>query len=73
MINIENCLYLPSGRIFLLKTEDNYSIECTEMRDVAIDGKLHKEVRGSNDPQIIWKHLVDYKDKWLLTVSTQKD
>jgi 23S rRNA (adenine2503-C2)-methyltransferase len=42
------------------------------MRDVAVDGKQHLEVRESNDPHVIWKHLVNYKQKWLLTVSTQK-
>lgn len=65
-------LYLPSGRIFINKTADNYVIESTEMRDVAIDGKLHINVRESQNPQEIWKHLVPYRDKWLLTVSTQK-
>lgn len=71
-MKIENVLYLPSGRIFLVRTDDNYLIECTEMRDVAVDGKLHKEVRETQDPHIIWKHLVPYEKKWLLTVSTQK-
>jgi len=42
------------------------------MRDVAVDGKQHLEVRESDDPHIVWKHLVDYKKKWLMTVSTQK-
>lgn len=68
---IKKVLYLPSGRIFLAEL-DGYTIEFTEMRDVSIDGKLHAEVRESQDPRIIWKHLVDYEDKWLLTVSTQK-
>lgn len=71
-MEIENVLYLPSGRIFLCRTDDNYLIECTEMRDVSVDGKLHEEVREATDPHIIWKHLVPSKDKWLLTVSTQK-
>jgi 23S rRNA (adenine2503-C2)-methyltransferase len=71
-LKIENVLYLPSGRIFLCRTDDNYLIECTEMRDVSVGGKQHSEVRNTSDPHIIWKHLVDYKDKWLLTVSTQK-
>lgn len=71
-IKIENVLYLPSGRIFLCRTDDNYLIECTEMRDVAVDGKLHREVRETTNPHIIWKHLVPFKNKWLLTVSTQK-
>lgn len=71
-MKIENVLYLPSGRIFLTRTEDGYLIESTEMRDVAVDGKLHKEVRETQDPHIIWKHLVPYNKKWLLTVSTQK-
>ena len=68
----ENVMYLPSGRIFLTRTDDNYLIESTEMRDVSIQGKIHSEVRTTNDPHIIWKHLVPFKDKWLLTVSTQK-
>lgn len=71
-MKIEKALYLPSGRIFLCKTSDDYLIECTEMRDVSVGGKQHLEVRNSNDPHVIWKHMVDYKDKWLLTVSTQK-
>lgn len=71
-MKLENVLYLPSGRIFLSRTDDNYLIESTEMRDVAVDGKLHQEVRETTDPHIIWKHLVPYVDKWLLTVSTQK-
>ena len=71
-MKIKEVLYLPSGRIFLLETESGYLIESTEMRDVAIDGKLHKEVRETNDPHIIWKHLVPFNKKWLLTVSTQK-
>ena len=65
-------LYLPSGRIFITETLDGYVIESTEMRDVAIDGKLHINVRESQNPQEIWQHLVPYMDKWLLTVSTQK-
>lgn len=71
-MKIENVLYLPSGRIFLCRTDDNYLIECTEMRDVSVGGKQHFEVRNTSDPHIIWKHLVPYEDKWLLTVSTQK-
>jgi len=71
-LKYKNAFYLPSGRIFLLETKDGFKIECTEMRDVAVDGKLHKNVRNSTDPHVIWNHLVDYKDKWLLTVSTQK-
>jgi len=71
-INIKDVLYLPSGRVFLSETEDGYLIESTEMRDVSVNGKEHESVRNSLDPHVIWKHLVDYKDKWLLTVSTQK-
>jgi 23S rRNA (adenine2503-C2)-methyltransferase len=68
----KNSFYLPSGRVFLLETEDGYPVECTEMRDVSVGGKEHYEVRSTNDPHIIWKHLKPYEDKWLLTVSTQK-
>jgi 23S rRNA (adenine2503-C2)-methyltransferase len=71
-MKIKDVLYLPSGRIFIQELEDGYTIESTEMRDVAIDGKLHLEVRETNDPRIIWNHLVPYSKKWLLTVSTQK-
>lgn len=71
-MKFKNACYLPSGRVFLLETEDGYLIESTEMRDVAVDGKLHEEVRTSLDPHVIWKHLVPYETKWLLTVSTQK-
>lgn len=68
----KDVLYLPSGRIFIQETDDNYIIESTEMRDVAVDGKLHATVRETQNPQEIWKHLVPYDKKWLLTVSTQK-
>ncbi len=71
-MKISNVLYLPSGRIFLVKSNDNYLVECTEMRDVSISGKEHFEVRNSLNPQIIWKHLKSFQEKWLLTVSTQK-
>jgi len=71
-MKIKDVLYLPSGRIFIQQTEDNYIIESTEMRDVAIDGKLHIDVRETQNPQEIWKHLVSYQHKWLLTISTQK-
>jgi 23S rRNA (adenine2503-C2)-methyltransferase len=70
-VNLKNVFYLYSGRVFLLDS-NGYTIECTEMRDVATDGKQHLEVRESNDPHVIWRHLVEYKKKWLLTVSTQK-
>jgi 23S rRNA (adenine2503-C2)-methyltransferase len=72
MLKFKNACYLPSGRIFLYETEDGYLIECTEMRDVLIQGKENYEVRNSNNPQVIWKHLDNYEHKWLLTVSTQK-
>lgn len=71
-MKIKDVLYLPSGRIFLLETDDGYVIESTEMRDVAVDGKLHAAVRETQNPKEIWKHLVSYEKKWLLTVSTQK-
>ncbi len=70
-MELKNVFYLHSGRIFLLDCK-GYLIECTEMRDVAVDGKQHLEVRESTDPHVIWKHLVDYRQKWLMTVSTQK-
>jgi len=71
-MNIKDVLYLPSGKIFLIETDDKYLIEATEMRDVSVDGKLHLEVREATDPRVIWKHLVLYSKKWLMTVSTQK-
>lgn len=72
LMKIEKILNLVSGRICLVRTEDGYLVEATEMQDVTVDGKLHAEVRETQDPHIIWKHLVPHKDKWLLTVSTQK-
>lgn len=72
MIEITNVYYLPSGRVFVGKTEDGYKIEFTEMRDVSVDGKLHANVREETETSKIWPHLVSYEDKWLLTVSTQK-
>jgi 23S rRNA (adenine2503-C2)-methyltransferase len=69
-MDISNVLYLPSGRIFLIKTDDGYTIESTEMRDV--NTRCSIEVRNTLDPHIIWKNLVPYEKKWLLTVSTQK-
>lgn len=71
-LQFQNAFYLPSGRVFLLKTEDGYPIECTEMRDVSVEGKENLEVRNSLDPHIVWNHLKPYTEKWLLTVSTQK-
>lgn len=71
-MKFKNSFYLPSGRVFLLETDDCFPIECTEMRDVLIGGKQNYEVRNSLDPHIIWKHLDNYENKWLLTVSTQK-
>lgn len=68
---IEN-YYLPSGRVFLFRTDDGYFIESTEMQDVTLDGKMHEEVRNTQDPRIIWNHLVPRTEKWLMTVSTQK-
>lgn len=70
-IHLKNVFYLPSGRVFLYDCE-GYLIESTEMRDVKVDSKEHKEVREATDPRIIWKHLRPYQEKWLLTVSTQK-
>ena len=64
--------YLPSGRVFLLRTDDGYPIECTEMRDVTVEGKDHAAVRESLDPRVVWQHLRPYDQKWLLTVSTQR-
>ena len=49
-MRIKDVLYLPSGRIFLLDTNDGYTIEATEMRDVTVEGKEHEEVRTSQDP-----------------------
>jgi 23S rRNA (adenine2503-C2)-methyltransferase len=71
-VKIKDVLYLPSGRVFIQEMHDGYIIESTEMRDVAVDGKLHAEVRETQNPQKVWKHLVPYEKKWLLTVSTQK-
>ena len=64
--------HLPSGRIFKFKTDDGFEIESTEMRDVKTKSKEHFEVRNSDNPRIIWKHIDPYINKWLLTVSTQK-
>ncbi len=68
----KNAYYLPSGRVFVLQTNNGYAVECTEMRDVLVGSKEHAIVRESTDPKVIWDHLDDYKKKWLLTVSTQK-
>jgi len=70
-MQIKNVFNLPSGKILLLDC-DGYLIESTEMRDVSVDGKKHEEVRTATDPRVIWKHLLPYDKKWLLTVSTQK-
>ena len=72
MMRFKDAYYLPSGRVFLLESEDGYPIECTEMRDVSVGGKDHFEVRNTLNPHVVWRHLVPYEDKWLLTVSTQK-
>lgn len=67
----KNVYYLPSGRIFVVELPEGDLIECTEMRDVSMKGKTHREVREASDPRVVWKHLVPYEEKWLLTVSTQ--
>lgn len=71
-LELVDVLYLSSGRIFIQKLSDGYIVESTEMRDVAVDGKLHREVRETTDPRVVWKHLLPYTQKWLLTVSTQR-
>lgn len=71
-MKIERICNLPSGRIFLLRTNDGYLLESTEMQDVSVGGKEHEIVRETQDPRIIWQHLVPHSDKWLMTVSTQK-
>jgi hypothetical protein len=71
-MELERILNLPSGRIFLIRADDGYLIEATEMQDVTTEGKNHAEVRTTNDPHVIWRHLVPHRDKWLLTVSTQR-
>ena len=38
-LRFKQVFYLPSGRVFLLETKDKYLIECTEMRDVSVNGK----------------------------------
>lgn len=67
-----NTFYLPSGRVIVSRTSDGYLIESTEMRDVKVQSKSSEEVRETFDPKIIWRHLGDIQEKWLLTVSTQK-
>lgn len=71
-MKFKNAFYLPSGRVFLLETHEGYPVECTEMRDVLVGGKNNIEVRNSSDPHVIWNHLDNYENKWLLTVSTQR-
>lgn len=71
-MKFKDVFYLPTGRIFLMETNSGYKIECTEMRDVFVGGKEHLEVRETQNPRVIWKHIVPYEEKWLLTVSTQK-
>ena len=71
-MQVRNVYYLPSGRVFAVSARDGYPLECTEMRDVEMDGKAHLEVRETMDPKTIWRHLAPYEKKWLLTVSTQK-
>ncbi len=71
-MKFKNAFYLPSGRVFLLETHEGYPVECTEMRDVLVGGKNNVEVRNSQDPHVIWNHLDNYENKWLLTVSTQR-
>lgn len=70
-MNIHNVFYLPSGRIFLA-TIDGSPVEFTEMRDVKTQGKINSIIRNTNDPKLIWKNIVPFNDKWLMTVSTQK-
>lgn len=71
-MKISNVYYLPSGRIFKFRLDDGFEIESTEMRDVSTAKKIDAEVRNTTDVKTIWKHIVPFEDKWLLTVSTQK-
>jgi len=50
-MQLKNVYYLISGRIFLLDC-NGYLIECTEMRDVAVDGKQHIEVENQMIPML---------------------
>jgi adenine C2-methylase RlmN of 23S rRNA A2503 and tRNA A37 len=73
MITLEDIVNLPSGRIFICKTQDPsgkpYIIESTEMQDVL--GKENPEVLTTDNIELIKKNLVPYEVKWLMTVSTQ--
>ena len=58
--------YLPIGRVFVLKTSDGYLIETTEMRTVNASGLMLEDIKQC------WEEIVDYKDKWIMDISTQK-
>lgn len=58
--------YLPIGRVFVLKTSDGYLIETTEMRTVKESGLMLEDIKQC------WEEIVDYKDKWIMDISTQK-
>jgi adenine C2-methylase RlmN of 23S rRNA A2503 and tRNA A37 len=65
-LKFKNIYYLPIGRVFVWKTEDDYLIESTEMRTVSKEGMMLEDIKDC------WDHIVDYKDKWILDLSTQK-
>lgn len=66
MLTFKNVYYLPLGRIFSFATSDGYIIESTEMRTVKQDGLM------MDNPSDVWKHIVDFKEKWIIDLSTQK-
>lgn len=65
-LSFDKVYYLPLGRVFVMKTHDNYFIETTEMRTVNKDGLMLEDIKEC------WDHIVDYKDKWIMDISTQK-
>lgn len=65
-LTFDKAYYLPIGRVFVLKTKDNYLIETTEMRTVSKKGMFLEDIKEC------WQEIVDYKEKWIMDISTQK-
>jgi 23S rRNA (adenine2503-C2)-methyltransferase len=62
---------LPSGNVYVsYNKEKNFYIETTSMQDVDTKNKS-QEILTTLNKDIIKKHLVPIKDKWLIAISTQ--
>lgn len=75
-MKLDDVLTLPTGRIFITKTDDWFTVEASEMR--AVSDAETEYCRGasgawiSDEPRMLWKNLVPWNEKWHLSISVQK-